>query len=210
MTKHANEEAGGVLTAKLCVLDEERRARSVVPASGAAALRLPIYDATVEVGLCTIVRDAAIEHTDEQGEVTIELPKLDELMASAAVARCLTPIKLRGWEIKGMRKIMRLTLAELADSLDERTAVETISRWESEAQPMGGYAEKVLRLFVCERLQKQAPGIEYSASMIANLKVRDPWRSDPNHKAPCIEFDLIHLKEESGTIIDAWNAKKAT
>jgi hypothetical protein len=37
-----------------------------------------------------------------------------------------------------MRKIMDLTLAELDKKLDERTATETVSRWASEAQPMGG------------------------------------------------------------------------
>ena len=130
-------------------------------------------------------------------------------MASVAVVRCLTPIKLRGSELKAIRKILGLTLAELATSLDERTAPETISRWESEAQPMGGYAEKLLRLMVCEALHKHAPGIAYNASMIANLKVRDPWRADPDYKVPCVELHLVHMKEESGSIIDAWNEKMA-
>src|SRR5262245_41966797 len=107
------------------------------------------YDATVLVGLRTIVHDAAIVRI-EDGEQTIEIPKLRGLLAAAAVARCLMPIRLRGWEIKAMRKIMKLTLAELAKRLDERTATETVSRWESEAQPMGSYVEKLLRLLVCE------------------------------------------------------------
>jgi DNA-binding transcriptional regulator YiaG len=169
---------------------------------------LPVYDASVEVGLCVHVHNAATERTDEGGEVTVELPKLVELLAAAAVARCLMPIKLRGSEIKAMRKIMGMTLADLAGRLDERTAPETVSRWESEAQPMGGYAERLLRLLVCEKLQKQAPGIEYNASMIADLRV--PGRLDPTSEPPCVQLWLIHLKEESGAIIDAWNdAKKA-
>ena len=205
MTRHAKEGARGTSGAKLCVLDGE----CVAETARASERTLPVYNASVEVGLCAIVHAAAIEHTDEHGEVSIELPKVQELMASVAVARCLVPIKLRGSEIKAMRKILGLTLAELAASLDEKTAPETISRWESEAQPMGGYAEKLLRLLVCESLQKRAPGIEYNASMIANLRVRDPWRTDPNYTVPCIELYLIHMKEVSGTIIDAWNAKMA-
>jgi DNA-binding transcriptional regulator YiaG len=109
---------------------------------------VPVYDATVFVGLRTTVYDAAIERVEDDGEVTIELPKLQELLAASAVARCLIPIKLRGSEIKTMRKIMKMTHAELAEALDVKTAAETVSRWESEAQPMGGYAEKVFRLVV--------------------------------------------------------------
>jgi hypothetical protein len=45
-------------------------------------------------------------------EETIELPKMQELLASAAVVRCTTPIKLRGHEIKTMREIMKLTLTD--------------------------------------------------------------------------------------------------
>lgn len=169
---------------------------------------LTMYDATVFVGLRTVVYDAAIARIEDDGETTIELPKLPELLASAAVSRCLLPVRLRGSEIKAMRRIMKLTLADLAKRLDEKTAAETVSRWESEAQPMGGYAEKLLRLLVCEELRECAPGIEYNASMIANLKVRDPWRTDPNYETPPVELWLLPLKERSGTIIEAWNEKK--
>jgi len=206
MAKHAD---GGRIcnspTPKLRVL--ERTRGTAAQASNAASERvLPEYDATTLVGLRTTVRQAAIERTNEDGEVTIELPKLPELLASAAVVRCLVPIRLRGSELKAIRKILNLTLNEMAKSLDERTAAETVSRWESEAQPMGGYAEKLFRLLVCERLQKQAPGIEYKASMIPNLKVIDPWRLDASRELPQVVLCLIHLKEESGSIIDAWAA----
>jgi DNA-binding transcriptional regulator YiaG len=169
---------------------------------------VPEYDATALVGLKTLVCDAAIERTDEQGDVTVELPKQTELLAAAAIVRCLMPIRLRGSEIKAMRRIMKKTLAELAGELDERTAPETVSRWESEAQPMGGYAEKLLRLLVCERLQEAAPGIDYNAGMIADLKVQDPWRADRNYEVPAIVLVLIHMKEQrSGSIIETWDAR---
>lgn len=167
------------------------------------------YDATVHVGLRTVVCHAAIEHTDQDGEETIELPMLRQLRASAAMARCLMPIRLRGKEIKALRKIMGLTAAELAKRLDEKTAVETVSRWESEAQPMGGYAEKILRLLVCEELKSESPGIGYNGSMIANLNVKDPWRVDPDYSVPSVVLTLIQMKEQSGSIIETWNAKKA-
>jgi DNA-binding transcriptional regulator YiaG len=205
-TMTRKHRGGGVL----CVLDGSRAKTEDQKDATTHERRLDVYNATVFVGLRTIVHDAAIERTDEQGEVTIEVPKQSELAAAAAVARCLMPIKLRGAELKAMRRIMKLTLAELAKKLDERTAPETVSRWESEAQPMGGYAEKLLRLLVCETLRERAPGINYHASMIAQLIVLDPWRIDPTYDVPPVELWLLPLVEPcKGTIIEAWNERKA-
>jgi DNA-binding transcriptional regulator YiaG len=165
---------------------------------------LPIYDATTFVGLRTIVHNAAIERTEQDGEVTIELPKLDELAASAAIMRCLMSQRLRGREIRVMRRLMKLTLADLAQKMDGKTAPETISRWETETQPMGGYAEKVFRLLVCETLKESAPGVEYNGKMIAELTMVDPWRTAPEYEVPALTLELIKLKQGS-SITQAWN-----
>jgi len=108
--------------------------------------------------------------------------------------------------MKAMRKAMKMTLSDLAKKLDDRTAPETVSRWESEAQPMGGYVEKLLRLLVCETLKEEAPGIEYNASLIANLRVIDPWRADPNYVVPPVVLVLVKIKQQSGPVIEAWAA----
>ncbi len=180
------------------------------PSQAGSSTLLELFDATPLVGLKTIVRNGAMEWVDENGEVTIEIPKVQELKATAAIKRCLMPLKLRGCEMKAMRKIMKMTLKQLAGKMDGRTAPETIARWESESQPIGGYAEKVFRLLACETLAKDAPGIEYHASMIAYLKVLDPCRmSDQDYEVPPIELELVRLKELSGTIIEAWDAKMA-
>jgi hypothetical protein len=101
-----------------------------------------------------------------------------------------------------------MTLAELAKGLGERTAVETVSRWESEVQPMGSYAEKILRLLVCEELKKEAPGIDYEASKIAYLTVLDPWRADPEYVVPPVELTYMPMRVNH-SVIEAWNEKKA-
>ena len=167
------------------------------------------YDASTLVGLKTYVHNAAVRRVDAENEVSIELPKQRELLASAAVLRCLTPIRLRGYEIKALRKILRLTAVEFAKKLDEKTAPETISRWENEAQPIGGFAEKTLRLLVCEELTKEAPGVAYEASKIAYLRVTDPWLMNPDYEMPYIHLRLVRLKERSGAVIDAWDVKEA-
>ena len=166
------------------------------------------YDATPIVGLRVRVLGAAIQRTDDDGETTVELPRLRELKASAAVCRSLVPLKIRGWELRAIRKIMGCTLADLAKRLDERTAVETISRWENETQPMGGYVEKLIRLLVCEELSKEAPGIAYKASMIAEMRVFDPWITDASFEIPYIQFYKVKLKQD-GAVFDAWEKQAA-
>ncbi|SRR5258708_5581635 len=202
MNKHAGD---GV---DLRVLDGQRGTAGEAAEAAGVERVLPVYDATVFVGLRTIVINAAIERTEDDGEVTIELPKPHELVAAAAVARCLMPIRLRGSEMRAMRKIMKLTLADLAKRLDERTAGPTVARWESEAQPMGSYAEKLFRLIVCEELKGDAPGVDYSAGAIVGMKVGE-WRGDPNCEPPTVVLSLVQLKEQGGPIIEAWNVKQA-
>ena len=194
MTNRVHDEADRK-TADLCVLGAARKP--------AAPKVISEYDASTLIGLKVIARHAAVVSSDE--EETVELPKLQELMAAAAIARCLMPERLRGHEIKAMRKILRMTLAELADGMDSKTAVETVSRWESDAQPMGGYAEKVLRLLVCERLHEKAPGIAYDGAMISALKQVDPWRADPSYELPAIVIELMLLKQ-NGHVEEAWAA----
>lgn len=167
------------------------------------------FDVTPLIGLRVLVRDAAIMVTDEDGDATIDVPNLRTLMACAAVSRCLMPIRFRGRELRAMRKIMGLTLAGLAARLDAKTAPETLSRWESEAQPIGGYAEKVLRLLICDALHDEARGVSYDGSMIARIRVLDPWITNKEFVVPEMEFQRVKMREHSGDVVDAWDVKSA-
>jgi hypothetical protein len=71
---------------------------------------------------------------------------------------------------------------------------------------VGGYVEKLLRLLVCESLKDEAPGIKYNASMIANLRVIDPWRADANYLVPPVALAFVKIKQQSGPVIEAWAA----
>lgn len=182
------------------------RAKSGTAATGAVKPKIiDRFDASTLVGLNTIVCDSAYEEIDSDGDTLIEIPNLRALMASAAVARCLMPVRLRGYELRAMRKIMGLTLSGLAERLDAKTAPETISRWESEAQPIGGFAGKVLRLLVCDALHKEAKGVSYDPSMIVNMRVKDPWITNAEYRVPPMEFRMVKMKEDSGTIVDVYN-----
>jgi DNA-binding transcriptional regulator YiaG len=206
MTKHADERPEVSVTG-LRVHGAPRGADN--DANAAREQVLPEYDATVFVGLKTTVYNAAIERIAEDGEETIELPQLPELLAATAVARCLMPERLHGPEIKAIRRIMKMTLEELAKEMDARTAAETVSRWES-GQPMSPYAEKVLRLCVCEQLREAAPGIEYRAGRISRLQLRDTRMADDQHEPPTVKLWLVRQRVPcSDEIIEAWNEKKA-
>jgi DNA-binding transcriptional regulator YiaG len=169
---------------------------------------LPEYDATSLIGLRVVVRDAAILRINDWGEETVELPKVRELAAAAAVKRCLMPIRLKGQEMKAIRKILGMTMAELAKKLDERAAPETVARWESDAQPMGGYAEKVFRLIVCETLSQEALGVPYRGGMIADLRVVDYARVEGGLEIPYIEMCFAKVREH-GEVTDTWLTKMA-
>src|SRR3954463_1129264 len=99
MAKHANTPEGEVR-----VLDGQHRTTALKAALEEAQTEriLDRYDATQLIGLRVVVCNAAVERVGSDGERTIELPKQRELFATAAVARCLIPIRLRGSEVKAM------------------------------------------------------------------------------------------------------------
>jgi DNA-binding transcriptional regulator YiaG len=167
------------------------------------------FDASALVGLRTVVKDVAVLTIDANGEECVHIPNMRGLLAAAAIQRCITPIRLRGSEIRAMRKILKLTLAAMAEQMDAKTAPETLSRWESEAQPMGGFAEKVFRLLVCEALHEEAPAVDYDGSKIAKLRVMDPWAADPEFKLPELCFQQVTFKQQSGVLLEAYVEKRA-
>jgi hypothetical protein len=105
-----------------------------------------------------------------------------------------------------MRRILDLTLAELAARMDARTASETVCRWEAEAQPMGAYAEKVFRLIVCEALAGAAPGVEYHGAALASLAIADQRDAA---EEPVIHLHYIPMRQGSGAITETYNDKLA-
>ena len=167
--------------------------------------RLALHDVSDLIGLHVFVANAVRKIEEPDKEITYEVPDPKQLSCAAAVLRCLMPIKLRGSELRTIRRIAGWTAAELATRLDGGTvAAETISRWENEKQPMSGYAEKVFRLVVCEALHRNAPGVDYRASAIADLRVIDPWRSNPETVVPPIVLEWAKVRDDDKRLVDAW------
>lgn len=169
---------------------------------------LASHDVSDIVGLRVTVINAAKEVLEEDGSVSIEVPETAALVVAAAVARCLEGYRLRGDELRSIRKIAGWTASDLAAKLGEKTSPETISRWENEKQPMGGYAEKVFRLVVCEELCERAVGIPYRAKMLAEMMLSDPWKADPSFITPTIILERVKVRVE-GKKVEAYEVEDA-
>ena len=77
------------------------------------------------------------------------------MVKAAAMARALLPLKLSSDDITLMRKALEMTGREFAETMD--ITPETLSRWERDAQGVGGYGEKLLRHNVCTLLGGSVP-----------------------------------------------------
>ncbi|MEX2632128.1 MAG: helix-turn-helix domain-containing protein [Tistlia sp.] len=153
---------------------------------------LPSYTEDL-LGMPVVLRNAAIQETDpDTGEETIEIPDMEGLVAAMAMARCLLPLRLSGAEVRFLRKALELTQKEFSDHLE--VSAETVSRWESEAQPMGGFSEKLLRHFVCGEMQERAPAIDFEPSMINHMRIM--CIADVSEVPPMV-FERVTLKDRA-------------
>lgn len=125
------------------------------------------YDATVELGIPVTLIDAAIEHEDG----SVEIPNLDTLLSTLAVARALDPGQLVGAEIRFLRHVLDLTGSEFAEAID-LSDKSVVSRWENDRVRPGGFTEKVVRQLVVNLLGPRAPGIEIGSNAIPGMKIR--------------------------------------
>ena len=110
---------------------------------------------------------------------SVTIPNLQGMIAAASVCRILDPTKLRGSEIRFLRKALEKTGSELGEILNIRK--ETVSRWENDQEPIGPHLEKLLRLLVGDQLGPRS-AVRYESKQVLFMKIR-PWRSlsEPVH-----------------------------
>ncbi len=109
------------------------------------------------------------------GDVEVSIPDLEGL--HRAMAKCLIEQRprLKPEELRFLRLFLGMSGVELARQMS--VAPETVSRWENGQQPMGGSAEKLLRLMVV-----QANGFEEPTPWLADVANEEP-RTEPAKKA---------------------------
>jgi|SRR5262245_6981474 len=166
------------------------------------------YDVTALIGLPVIVLHSAWEivETKEDGEsqTRVHVPDPETLAAAATILRCLMPRRLRGAEIRAIRKILGMTARDLSEAMGQYTAAETISRWETDKVAPGGYSEKLLRLTACELLKARAPDIEYDAQDLIRTPVVDIDRASPMTIDPRIEMRRVRVQKPDLTVDASW------
>src|SRR5271155_4157711 len=101
-----------------------------------------------------VLRNAVTEQRCETcGFVkSVIIPNLQGLIAAIAVGRALEPLKLRGNEIRFLREALEETAQKLAQTVE--VLPTQISRWENDAEVISPRSEKLLRLYVVDKLAR--------------------------------------------------------
>ena len=154
------------------------------------------HDATPEIGLPVTLLDTVQE--DDEGD--LEIPNLDMLLASVAVARVLAPVQMVGAELRFLRHVLHLTGTEFARAIDlsDKTVV---SRWENGKTRPGGYTEKIIRQLILNVLGSRAPGIEIPDNAIPGMRIRQ--RETSEGPLP-MAFSFGSRAEAGGRSIDCY------
>ena len=154
------------------------------------------YDATPEMGLPVTLIDTVQE--DDDGN--LEIPNLDMLLATVAVARALTPVQLVGAELRFLRHVLHLTGAEFARAIDlsDKTVV---SRWENGKTRPGGYTEKIIRQLILNLLGSRAPGIDIPDNAIPGMVIR---QRDASEGPLPLAFSFKSRSDTGGQSIDCY------
>jgi hypothetical protein len=134
------------------------------------------YNAEALLGIDgVILHDAVVETrcTLCNALDSVIIPNVQGLIAAVAVSRVMIPLKLRGKEIRFLRKAVELSPEELSNTVDVRA--DGISRWENDKEVINSRSEKLLRLFVGKKLA-HLTAIKFDADAIFSMKFR-AWRS---------------------------------
>ncbi|NQW10761.1 MAG: helix-turn-helix transcriptional regulator [Alphaproteobacteria bacterium] len=148
-------------------------------------------------GIPVVILNAVIKETDSRGNETITIPDEEGLAAAIAMARALCPIKLQADDIRMMRKTLGMKAKDFAGALG--ISPSRVSRMEKNTQGLGPFSEQAIRQFVCARLKRQAPAINYDPAEIATMEIVEG-------DVTAIEFERVRLKmAESQTKTDEWD-----
>jgi len=115
------------------------------------------------------------------GNVDPVLLQVDELMHIAAVAILQKPYRLRGEELRFLRKHMDLSQAKFARLL--RVNKTTLSKWENNEDPIGLQSDLLARAIVIsrdKRLEKRAADHIRAFEKIADQQKRVRVEVDPD------------------------------
>lgn len=154
---------------------------------------MPTYQDDTIIGFKDLVLHDAVEQFScrKCGEqLATYIPDMRGLECAVAVARVMLPVRLKGHEIRFLRKTVGLAIREMTNVLQVRE--ETISRWENGREAIGPQSEKLLRLVVGVALADFAGATSFDAGKIIEMDLRGPARPDIKIVFACRRISLVH------------------
>jgi putative zinc finger/helix-turn-helix YgiT family protein len=141
-----------------------------------------------ESGLSNVVLvGVEVRHCPNCGEDVVSIPRIEDLHRVVAMTLIRHPGRLAPSEIRFLRKWLGWSGVDFAKHMG--VAPETVSRWENSDKPMGGTAERLLRLAVAHG----QPIDEYPITMLTEI-------SDEQVKAPLLGMKPVRTGWEPTTI----------
>jgi putative zinc finger/helix-turn-helix YgiT family protein len=98
------------------------------------------------IGLPGVHLNTFVARCPHCGAYEVMLPNLEGLHKVIATTLLKKKARLAGAEIRFLRKVLGWSGADFAEHMG--TSVETVSRWEHDATPIGPTADRLLRLMV--------------------------------------------------------------
>jgi DNA-binding transcriptional regulator YiaG len=138
------------------------------------------------------------------GILETNIPSLPELVAAAALARVGNPIKLSDRDIRYLRRALGWQSKTLAKQLS--VAPATVTHWERDGEPMSHNNEKLLRLFVVQRLAKMAPAINVTEDEVLSMEIAPVRQPDERVYLPF--WRLMFKQDRSSKAAKAWDLKE--
>ena len=125
-----------------------------------------------ESGLSNVTLcDVEVRKCRECGEDEVVIPAIDRLHKYLATTVASKKNALVGSEIRFLRSYLGLSAADFAEVMGVEP--ETVSRWENDRRPMGGPAERVLRLIALT----WPPKDDYSLDFLRSISRERPKRA---------------------------------
>ena len=123
---------------------------------------------------------------------TIMIPNMAGLIAAIAMLRVLNPIKLKGSEIRFIRKSLGLSAKKFASILE--VSAESFSRWENDKSPISSVYEKLLRIFAAKNLQEKAPAIDMDIDTLVHMHIKPVCSSN---RKMIFHLERLRMDEET-------------
>jgi len=122
-----------------------------------AAIRVRDYKFH-EMGLPIVLKNVEVIDCDKCGNADPIIPDINGLMHVAAFAVVSRPCKLRGYEIRFLRKYVGMSGREFSKLMDVDPT--TLSKWENDDDEIGPQSDRLVRLLVTAMSKELRPKSE--------------------------------------------------